>query len=83
MPEGFEYLWEWFRELDAARGSSGFGANPIAFVEIDAWARLTMRSPTPWDVRVLKQLDIAYLNAQARKPTKPAKPAAAPKGKSK
>jgi hypothetical protein len=29
-PAGAEYLWGWFRALDAARGASGFGLNPIS-----------------------------------------------------
>jgi len=74
LPEGFEYIWDWFKELDAARGSNGFGPAALSFVEIDAWARLTLRHPSPWDVAVLKILDVTYLNAMAK--AAPKKPAA-------
>ncbi len=51
----------WFGELSSARGSSGFGANPIGFAEILAWANLTHRAPTPFEVGVLHRIDATLL----------------------
>ena len=61
MPTAVAHLWAWFIELSAARGSSGFGPLPIGYGEIDAWARLTMRDPTPAEVTALRRLDGVFL----------------------
>lgn len=66
LPAGTEYLWAWFRELNAARGSSGFGPNPLAYTEIAAWARLTGRAPAVWEVRWLIALDHVWLAGEAK-----------------
>lgn len=59
FPEGAEYLWRWFAELDNDRGDTGDGPAPITYQDIEAWARLTGRKPRPWEVGVIKALDTA------------------------
>lgn len=61
LPAACAYVWTWFLELHAARGSNGYGPNPIGFVELEAWARLTGRQPTPWEIAALRALDAAWL----------------------
>lgn len=58
------YLWDWFMELHAARGSNGFGPSPIGFADLAAWAQLTKRAPTAFEVMALRALDHAYLEVQ-------------------
>jgi hypothetical protein len=65
MPPGMAYLFDWFLELDVARGSSGFGPNPIGYGEMEAWSRLTGRLLLPWEVVTLRHLDSARLNVFA------------------
>lgn len=65
MPAAAEHLWQWFVELDAARSSNGFGGNPIGFGEVEAWARLTGRSPRPWEVTALRRMDALRLELAA------------------
>jgi len=63
-------VWEDFLELHSARGSNGFGANPISYTEIDAWTRLSGYVLSPQDVKIIKLLDRVYLahqNKQQRK----------------
>lgn len=59
IPPAGQLLWEWFWELDAARGGNGFALNPIDFQTIAAWARLTGIAPTPRDVLMLRRMDDA------------------------
>ena len=66
-PPGLEYLLGWFGELASARSNSGFGANPIGFGEIKAWAELTGRCPTPLEVHALRRLDLTYITVFGRK----------------
>lgn len=61
LPYCLRHLWEWFGELADAR-SGGMGPGPITFQDIDAWARLTGRHPTPWEVSVIRQLDGLWLS---------------------
>lgn len=57
MPPELTYLWGWFQELSATRGSNGFGPNPITYTEIGAWSRLTGRLIRPTEVRLIMTLD--------------------------
>jgi hypothetical protein len=67
-PRWLEYVWRWWCELNAARGSSGFGPQPISYGEIAAWAALTHAAPDPFDVECIVALDRCFLNTYA-KPT--------------
>ena len=62
-----ERVWGWFIELNGARTSNGFGANPITYSEISAWRELTGAETTPGDIDAIKQLDRVYLTHQAKK----------------
>jgi len=64
VPWPVAHVWEWFvAELSPRRSSSGFGANPLSFADIEAWARLTGRRPTSFEARLLMQLDDAMVHA--------------------
>lgn len=54
MPERLAYLWQWFREL----------RKPLSYTEIEAWARLTRRSPERWEIDALFRLDYELHEAQ-------------------
>lgn len=60
-------LWNDFLELDRARGSNGAGPNPIRYAEMDAWARLTGRTPSPREVRLYVELDRLVLASYAER----------------
>lgn len=61
FPHGFEYLWQWYTELSAGRGSGGMGPAPISYEGIEAWSRLTKRDVTPWEVDTIKMIDGLFL----------------------
>lgn len=63
-PHAVEHVWRWYCELGGARTSNGFGLNPISYSEIRAWADLTGADPTPWEVSLLKRLDMVTLANQ-------------------
>lgn len=62
MDDSLIYLWGWFIELNSQRTSNGFGGNPIQFVDIQAWASLTQRNPTPWEIKTIRRLDQVWLS---------------------
>jgi hypothetical protein len=47
------YLWRWYDELSGQRG----GLEPLSHQELDAWARITQRQPSGWEVSVLRRMD--------------------------
>lgn len=58
LPFAVSHIWEWYEELRGSRTSSGFGTlDAISYFEIYAWAQLTGRQPTPFEVQCLKDLD--------------------------
>lgn len=64
-PPELEHVWGWFDSLNTGRGNSGFGPSPISFAEISAWSALTGNAPTPWEVDLIKNLDLLYLKEMA------------------
>jgi hypothetical protein len=66
FPELFRPLWEGFVELCHARSSHGFGPNPLSFSEIKAWDDLTGAGLSPFDTKIIKQLDRVFLSHQAK-----------------
>lgn len=66
VPIEVAHIWEWFKDLHAARAAS-FGPSPISYADIEAWARLTGRAPTRWEVSCIKRLDVCFLTHCAKK----------------
>lgn len=52
-----------FAELAATRGSNGFGLQPLAPSEVQAWAAAHGVSFTPWEFETLLAADRAALQA--------------------
>lgn len=65
LPAQCEHVWVWFGELAAARGSNGWGPNPITWADLAAWQRLTGARPTPREVEWILRLDHAWLKSVA------------------
>lgn len=67
IPYFMQYIWEYFQELNMARGSSGFGPSTFTYTEIDAWARLTDRKLEPWEVKLIKNIDTMWVYRMTEK----------------
>lgn len=57
LPLDVAHIWRWFVEIAAGRGSNGWGPNPISYLDIDAWARLTGTIMRPTEVRAIVLVD--------------------------
>ena len=66
VPDWAMYLWTWFVELHQGR-QSGFGAQPLAWIEMLAWATLTGRHVTPWEVHCLRAIDSVWMRVNQPK----------------
>lgn len=71
MPQFLEPLYEHFRRLHQRRQYGYAAPQPLTYLEIDAYSRLTGAAFDPWEVEVLCRLDDAALEAQAKRIAKP------------
>lgn len=66
LPAMLEPLWADFIELHNSRGSTGFGAAPITFADIDAWQRVVGLHLRPWEIAAIRAADNAYFAAMPK-----------------
>jgi hypothetical protein len=69
-PAALRYLWDWFMELHQHRGIGMNGPAALSWQDFDAWARLTGRKPTAWELGELSRLDNAFFSAANQPETK-------------
>lgn len=65
VPPGCALIWRDFWELDARRGSNGFGPLPLTHREIKAWRENYGISLSPWEIDAICAMDNARLEATA------------------
>ena len=56
LPDCVRHVWGWFLDLHGSRGEGG-----INYAELLAWAQLNELTPTPFEIRLLRELDRAFL----------------------
>lgn len=61
IPDGWGLLWDIFGALSARRGNSGFGPQPLTFMEIESWARLFQVRLSVMEVRLIEAMDGAFM----------------------
>lgn len=66
LPPQAAHLWDIYAQLAAARGSNGFGPNPIGWAELEAWQRLNGFDLSPWEAETLIHIDYAARAALAK-----------------
>lgn len=60
IPSAFGYLWQWFIDLSEAR-TVGMAVSPITWSEIEAYSVGLQLGITPWERKVLHDMDRAAL----------------------
>ena len=63
LPEGYHQVWKFFIDLHNARGSNGFGINPISYTEIKSYFDLMQIQAEDYEVTLIKLFDKEVLNA--------------------
>jgi hypothetical protein len=66
LPESCISVWKWFIDLHSARGSNGFGINPISYTEIKSYFDLIDLQPEDWEINLIKLFDNEALAAYAK-----------------
>lgn len=62
-PERCAHVLGWFFELHSRRSVGQWGPAALSWVDLHAWASLTGRRPSAWELRVIGRLDAAYFAA--------------------
>jgi hypothetical protein len=65
MPPGALHVWEWFQALQRGRTGNGFGLNPFSWSDLHAFFSLSGLDPRPWEVRLIRTFDHAFIAANA------------------
>ena len=67
IPEEFQYIWEWFWEINGMINRAGEGyCKPITAVDYKAWTEISGNIVTPTDYDILRTMDLAYRTAMDR-----------------
>lgn len=67
-PEGSDLIWQAFCDLSQARSHGPYGANPISYGEIAAWAALMHVPLRPDDVRTIVAMDQKWRGGRREAP---------------
>jgi len=67
IPYYIKYIWEWFCSMSNGRGYAEWGAMPLTYSEIKAWAELTKCEPMAWEVEILKKIDNIFVSKAGEK----------------
>lgn len=65
FPYQLQEAWDWFLSLSQARGSNGYGPNPITYLDLQAWATMTGNKPSAREVELIMSLDMAFFEARS------------------
>ena len=68
LPECAKHVWDWYQELDSKRTWGMSSANPISFLEIDSWSKLTKNNLLQWELDAINSIDTAYRNSTTTEP---------------
>lgn len=63
FPEPIRPLWNKFLSLHEGRTYGINGVNPISYVDMDAWMRVTGNSLDSWEVDAIMKIDKAWIKA--------------------
>lgn len=66
LPYELQEQWSIFLELCATRTWHAGGPNPITHQEILSWCVLTDTALDAWELDLVRQLDVTWLNAQTK-----------------
>lgn len=57
VPDVMQYLYGWMNEVTGRSGVGMEGIAPLSYQTIESWAKLTGRSPLPYEIHALMKLD--------------------------
>lgn len=73
LPECCYGVWKAFIDLNNARSSSGFGVNPVSYLEIQAYCNLYNTVLDEWELDLIRKFDNVVLQIHADQAEKQSK----------
>jgi hypothetical protein len=67
MPDAAIPAWQSWMDLNAGRSTNGMGLTPLSWLDFDAWSRVRGRKPTFTELELIRTIDHAFLETQAKK----------------
>lgn len=67
LPEEATRAWAWWEDLHLGR-AQGYGLSPISWADLHAYFRLHRITASPWEIRLVRMIDRAYLQVFAPTP---------------
>ncbi|KNY18231.1 hypothetical protein AKG11_03610 [Shinella sp. SUS2] len=64
-PEALDYLWSIYFRIRRRCSSTGLGPARITWPDIDAFVRNSGVRMAPWEIRLIEDLDDAWLSSQS------------------
>lgn len=61
IPRELQYLYDWFCDLSACRGSNGYGPNPIVPSAVRDWSEMSGHRLNPWEFEAIRAMDRKWL----------------------
>jgi len=69
FPMALVYLWRAYLRLRRRCGVGFSGPQPVGWIEIDAFARLSGIALAPWEIGLIEAIDDLYLRRGVKPPT--------------
>ena len=66
IPDAALVAWVSWVDLNSGRTSNGMGPSPISWLDMDAWTRMRGRKPTFTELELIRAIDRAFLETQAK-----------------
>lgn len=73
LPQSCYGVWKVFIDLNNARSSSGFGVNPVSYLEIQAYCSLYNTVLDEWELDLIRKFDNEVLKIYADQAEKQSK----------
>jgi hypothetical protein len=68
LPDELEYVWNWFRALNAERQYTDMGSpKPLSSEQIKAWQGLEDVRLSAFELKAIRMLDGTFMNSQQKK----------------
>jgi hypothetical protein len=65
LPDEAAHIWDWYVQLANQRGSNGLAPEPLRWLDIWAWSKLTGIATLPWEIDAVIKIDAIYRTTRA------------------
>lgn len=67
MPEAASSAWNQWLDVHVGRTQNGMGVSGLSWLDLDAWSRMRGRKPTFTELELIRTIDRAFCEVQAKR----------------